>query len=145
MAFAKIDACLVCEGVRPELNNKNILLGFFGIAPYVQVRLPNISTPASLCFVFCGGAAEGKFNIRLRLDDPTGTEVTNPTNSPHIKDGVLMSGKGSTNIFLAFQGILGRFGTFRVGLLVDDVEQYSTTVGIEPASASQQPVFGLIH
>lgn len=131
MAFAKIDVCLVCEGVRPELNNKNILLGFFGIAPYVTVRFVNVHAPATLCFVFSGGSSTGKFNARLRMIDPTGAEITNPTNSPAIKDGVLNSGKGGTNIFMGFQGVLGNIGTFRVGLIVDEVEHYSTTFGVE--------------
>ena len=134
MAFAKIDACLVCEGARPELNGKNILLGFFGVTPHVRVRFVNLNAPASLCFVFSGGSSGGKFNLRLRLIDPTGVEVTNPTNSPPIENGVLDSTKSGTNIFLAFLGVLGRAGTFRVGLIVDGVEHYSTTVDIEAVS-----------
>jgi hypothetical protein len=130
MAFAKIDACLVCEGIRPELNNKNILFGFFGITPYVTVRLQHINAPANLCFVFTGGPSIGKFNIRLRLIDPNGIEVTTPANSPPIQ-GDLNSPRGGTNIFLSFQGILGKTGTFRAGLVVDEVEQYGTTIGIE--------------
>lgn len=141
MAFTRIESCFICEAVRPELFNKNILLGFFGMAPYVTVRLQNARMPAALCFVFCGGPSVGTFNVRLRILDPDGTEVTNPTNAPPIPNGQLNSPKGGTNIFLAFFGILGTAGTFRASLLIDDAEVYSTTFGIEEVT---QPAT-LIH
>jgi hypothetical protein len=137
MALAKIDSCIVCDGIRPELNNKTILFGFYGIAPYVTVRLINVNLPANLCFVFSGGATDvGRYNVRLRLLDPAGSEITNDTNSPPIKEGVLGAGQGGTNIFLSFVGVLGKVGRYRVSLMVDGVEHFSTSLGIEQASTS---------
>ncbi|MFZ0733353.1 MAG: hypothetical protein WAM79_13580 [Candidatus Sulfotelmatobacter sp.] len=139
MAFAKIDACIVCEGFRPELHNKNLLFGFFGITPYVRVRLKDVHAPVALCFVFSGGSpiSPGSFNLRLRLIDPTGREVTGPQNSPAISPASMVAAKGPTNIFLSFSGVLGSVGTFRVGLIADQVEQYGTTIEIEQIPKTQ--------
>lgn len=130
MGFTKIDTCIVCEVIRPELNNKNILFGFFGITPYVTVQLQNLKLPASLCFVFCGGPSIGTFTVRLRIIDPNGIEVTNSQNSPPVQ-GQLHSPRGGSNVYLGFNGILGTAGRYRVSLLVDDKEVYDTSVGIE--------------
>jgi hypothetical protein len=145
MPVAPIDVCFVCEAVRPELNNKTILLGFYGLTPYVKVRFGNLQLNASLCFVFSGGPTsvrEKYSDIRLRIFDPTGVEVTNDKNAPPIKDGMLGGGAGGTNLFLSFFGVLGKTGIFRVALVVNGVEHYSTTIGIEqgiPAAG------GLVH
>ena len=45
MAFPKIDACIVCEGARLEVNNKHVLLGFFGIAHTCKSGLERFNSP----------------------------------------------------------------------------------------------------
>lgn len=35
----RFDDCLVCEAVRPELNDKLMILGLFGICPNAEVRV----------------------------------------------------------------------------------------------------------
>lgn len=130
MAFPKIDACLICEGVRPEAFGKHILLGFFGAAPHARVSIKNIAHPTILCFVFCGGAGEGNFNIDLRVTDSNGTVVANPT--PGLVNAQLLSGKSSTVIFMSFNGTFSNYGVFRVALVINGTEHYSTTVAIDP-------------
>jgi hypothetical protein len=135
MAFPRIDTCIVCEGARPEPHNKNLLFGFFGIAPYVRVLLRDFNLPVTFCFVFCGGeGSAGKHDISLRLTDPQGS-IVSPNAFPDIKGGELGT-RATTNIFMVFQGKLGSPGTYRVSLIVDGVEHYSTTVDFTPVSSA---------
>jgi hypothetical protein len=133
MAFPKIDTCIVCEGVRQEINNKHILLGFFGITPYVRVFIKTFQIPVSLCFVFCGGHQQpqaNRFNLDLRLSDSRGNTLSTPSTSPGIKGAQLQS-TNVTNVFFAFHGMLSEPGVYHVALLVNGVEHYATTVNIE--------------
>ena len=43
MPFPTFDYCIICEMIRPELGGKFILLGFHGLAPNVDLTLPNIN------------------------------------------------------------------------------------------------------
>ena len=130
MPFPRIDACIICEGVRREINNKHILLGYYGITPYVQVSLTNLQAPAILCFVFSGGSGQpGVYDLSLRLTDQTGKVISNPTNAPDIK-GVSVTFAPSTNVFFTFQGILSQAGRYEIALWVNGVQHYTTTLGI---------------
>lgn len=130
MGFPKIDVCIVCEGVREEARNKHILLGFFGIAPYVVVQLKDFSLRATLCFVFSGGPGEGSFRVRLQLTSPSGVVLTG-NNFPWEMPGSLSRDAKGTNVYMAFQGVVGP-GRHRVSLFVDNVEHYATTIDLQP-------------
>lgn len=143
MAFPTIEACIVCEGARPEVQNKYILLGFFGIAPYVRIYIRDFKVPASLCFVFCTGkGVEGKHSIDLQLRDPQGTVLSNSIQGIRDQEAPPAS---STNIYMAFQGLLGKPGAYRVALVVDGREHYSTTATIENPPVNVPVVAARIH
>ncbi len=57
--FPKIVACLICEGVRLEQNNKATFLGVYGITPFVEISLGNLAAPTQLGFVLFGAAGGG--------------------------------------------------------------------------------------
>ena len=127
MALPKIDVCIVCEGARAELYNKTILLGFYGVAPYVRILLHDFQAPVMLCFVFCGaGGSAGKYNVGLRLTDPTGRVLSNSQTAPDVS-GELSADRDLTNIFLRFQGLVGGPGKYRLDLIVNGLEHFSTT------------------
>jgi hypothetical protein len=127
MSFPKIDACVLCEGARPEANNKTILLGFFGVAPHAHILIRDFQQAVTLCFVFSGGGGPaGKFNLKLRLTDPLGVTVSNPTASPEINEGEL-GDRDATNIFLGFHGLVSGPGRYRVTFIVNGEEHYSNT------------------
>jgi hypothetical protein len=58
--FPKIKHCVVCEGVRPELGNKATVLGFFGLAPDVDIVLPSLPATVQLCFMLLTGEGNGQ-------------------------------------------------------------------------------------
>jgi hypothetical protein len=51
MAFPTFAYCVICEIVRPELGGKFILLGFYGLAPNVEISVPDINRPVLLSIV----------------------------------------------------------------------------------------------
>jgi hypothetical protein len=133
MAFPKIDACIVCEGAREEILSKFILLGFFGIAPHARVAIRDFKLPVALCFVFCGGRGEGKFNVGMRVTDLQGAAI--PGQSPDLINAEVKKEKPSTSVFMTFLGAVQKPGRYRVALLVNNVEHYSTTVDIDQMPA----------
>jgi uncharacterized protein DUF6941 len=134
MAFPKIDACLVCEAVRPEAAGKHILLGFYGTTPHVRVALRDANLPAVLCFVFCGGAGEGTFRIDMTVTNSDGTQIASPIATTLM--GTLQKEKVSTTVFMTFNGTFGAYGKYEVTLLVDGKKHYSTPVYIDPMQPS---------
>ncbi len=51
MPFPNFNYCLVCEGLRPELGGKLTLLGFYGLAPNVEIVIINHNLPVNLTFL----------------------------------------------------------------------------------------------
>src|ERR1039458_8097502 len=41
MPFPNFEFCVICEGVRPEIGDKLTILGFYGMAPNVDVGIRN--------------------------------------------------------------------------------------------------------
>lgn len=68
MAFPKIFHCLVCEGVREEVNRKRSILGFYGVTPEVEIMLEDFTLPMGhLVFFLVGGPAEGSFRVSFEI------------------------------------------------------------------------------
>lgn len=51
MPFPNLAYCIVCEGMRPEVGGKLTILGFYGLAPNVDVRLVDPNLPLGLSLV----------------------------------------------------------------------------------------------
>lgn len=130
--FPRIEACLVCEGLREEVGHKHTLLGFFGLAPHVRILLADVEVPATLCFVFCGGRGEGKVRLKLRVENKQGVEIANGL-AAEI-EGELVADRPNTSVFFSFQGAFGVTGIYNVVLLVNGSNYYSTTLDIAAKS-----------
>jgi hypothetical protein len=129
MAFPKIEECLICEMVRPELGGKLSLLGFFGRAPHVQIIVQNLDLPLQqLAFVFLGGpyqpsSIEPPFQIKLLVIGPAGDEVAaSPPVSLAIPPAphrtTLATGVGNIR--------LPKTGRYEFSLLVDNVSEFQS-------------------
>lgn len=133
MPFPAINECLVCEFVRAEEGGKLSLLGFFGIAPNVEISVQNLDLPIpNLAFVFLGAAYQPMstdlpFEIQIRVSDPQDGLVfeTPPVSltapSPGNRTTVAAS-IGNVRVRAA--------GRYRVSLLVNGQPQTERTFDI---------------
>lgn len=137
MAFPTINACIVCEQVRQEAGNKAILLGFYGITPYVRINILNFNAPVVLCFVFTGGPGFGHFRVELRITAPNGRVFE----APHV-EGDLAQEATLTNIFMGFQETLPGPGPYLATLLVDGAVQYQAPFTLANPHALEAPPLG---
>jgi hypothetical protein len=131
MAFPTISACFLCEQVRPELGNKFILLGFYGVAPYIRVQVQNFALPIQLVFVFAGGPGHGHFRIDLRITSANGAAF----DAPGGFEANLIQQAGHSNIFMGFQGVLPGPGNYMASLLANGATQFQAPFALEPAPA----------
>jgi hypothetical protein len=134
MAFPTINACFVCEGARPELGGKTILLGYYGIAPHVRVQIMNFALPVQLTFVFAGGPGHGHFRVDLRI-----TAANGATFDAQGLEGDLVSGTTVSNVFMGFNGILPGPGNYTASLLVNGAVQFQAAFGLDPAPPPPPP------
>src|SRR5947208_16942469 len=101
MPFPAIRYCLVCEATRAEPFGKMSLLGFYGLAPDVQIAVKDFAQPLQLAFVFVGNAvgAGGQYSVQFRLTEAAGAPVVAPPASPTD----LAAGSGGQRLDFAIQ------------------------------------------
>lgn len=77
MPFAQIQHCIICEDVRIERKGLGSILGFYGIAPEVEILVGDFNKPIQrLCFFLVAkGGTPGKYKLDARVCDESGTEV----------------------------------------------------------------------
>jgi hypothetical protein len=138
MAFPTINACFICELVRPETMGKFSVLGYFGVAPHVHVQIQNFALPIGLSFVFAGGPGSGHFQIVMRITSPAGANF----DAPPI-EGDLVAQATFTNIFMGFQGVLPGPGDYTVTLLVNGAQQFQTRLTLDQMNPPPGPARGL--
>jgi len=77
MPFQNFNYCIVCEGLRPELGQKLTILGFFGVAPNVEIVVANPNIPLSLSllsgFPPVPGILTPPYNATLTVARPDGS------------------------------------------------------------------------
>lgn len=56
--YPKITTCIICEDVRPESSGKSTIVGFFGVAPEVEVTVVGIGEKVRISFMFTSNLAE---------------------------------------------------------------------------------------
>jgi hypothetical protein len=86
MPFNNFDFCIICELVRPEAGGKLTILGFYGLAPHVEVVVGNPSQPVQLSFVagfppVTVPVAAGGYQSMITVSKPNGSLIfqTPPT------------------------------------------------------------------
>jgi hypothetical protein len=69
MPSVKIRHCLICDAAREEARNKVTLLGFFGIAPDVEIRVDRLDAPINeLAFIFLGSISGSAGSVELTFE-----------------------------------------------------------------------------
>jgi hypothetical protein len=132
MPFPKIRHCLVCEDLRLEKGNKATILGFYGVAPNVGIKILDLKLPLqSIMFMFIGGEGEGQFKVALRILNEKGVEAKQlPELDFNIEPP---SARTSTIAFGLRNFTFDTLGTYTVQLSVDGKVHYETTLEIEQA------------
>lgn len=130
MAFPTVNTCFVCELARPEQQGKVTLLGYFGVAPHVRIKIQNFNQPIQLCFVFAGGPGQGHFQIGLRITAPNGATF----NAPNA-EGNLSQEASHSNFFMNFLGVLPSPGNYTATLTANGAPQYQAQFALDPMQA----------
>jgi len=134
MPFPTINACIVCEFARPEVGNKTILLGYYGIAPHVRIQVQDFALPVQLCFVFAGGPGHGHFRMDLKVTSHNGATF----DAPGV-EGDMSPEASVSNIFMGFQGVLPGPGDYTASLLVNGKAQYQAAFALDPGPQAPGP------
>jgi hypothetical protein len=132
MPFPRIDACIVCEGVRQEVLGKLSIIGFYGIAPHVRVAIVDFSLPVTLWFLFNGGPGSGTFRVNVRLTGPRGATVYGLEGIAEFRSEAMRS-----NIGILFQSTVPAAGQYTVDLLADGTQCYGASIEIEQGNLQE--------
>lgn len=133
MAFPDFSYCIICEIVRPELGGKFILLGFYGLAPNVEILIPDLNRPVFLS-VLAGSPpvddANTSYDLMTTVSRPDG--ITIFQTPPHRL--VVSQGKGVA-VPLGFSmapPILT--GLYSVRLAINGETKLETTFALRPSA-----------
>ena len=114
-----IESCLVCDLVRPELGGKLVILGFYGICPYVDVGIVHLDQPAVLTFLLAGGPGEGSSTLTVDVVDETERVIASTASLAFEANP-----GGATLVAPTLLLIFGHAGRFAVRCMVDQVEHF---------------------
>jgi hypothetical protein len=126
MNFPNIQGCIVCEDVREEVFRKSTILGFYGLAPGVQILMKDIGLPIGrLVFFFVAEpTGQGDFHVALRIVDDEEKEVVKVPAPVTFEPG-------RSNIVWNMQGLVfPKAGKYTITLLASGEEKYRTWIEI---------------
>lgn len=141
MPFPQFDYCIICDVIRPELGGKFAILGFYGLAPNVEVVIANPSLPVILAFVAgfppVPDATQVAYQYSILITRPDQRVVQQ---TPMTRLNVSPTGRG----FVAFGFIIPPqypFGMYSIRILVNNEAKLDTTFRVR--SATQAEIAGL--
>jgi hypothetical protein len=119
----QFDTCLVCDGVRQEILGKLTILGFFGVAPNVDVGLQHLGQPAALTFVLLGAPGDGTFSASFEVFDESEQRVVAAAAA-----GTLTATPNSrTTAIVQFVVNFGHAGAFTLRCLLNGVPSFNAS------------------
>src|SRR5712692_290571 len=130
MPFPPIRWCLVCEDIRIENRRLVSLLGFYGIAPDVEILFADFNRPVDRLafYISAHGASDGQHHrVSFELRDPHGAVVlgpvhTAPTGDPPPAPATIRV----AFIFTATAVALPREGVYQIVIRVDGGEHFTS-------------------
>ncbi|MGB3552390.1 MAG: hypothetical protein WA993_17015 [Candidatus Binatus sp.] len=126
--------CLVCDDVRIEQGGKALIIGFYGMVPYVEIGVTQPSAPIPrLTFVLISGPpiVAGRYHIVLSVKDPQGREVLNKNPAPIDQD--VAAGPFNAIIYLQPMPLNG-VGTYTVTAIVNGKADFTGKLFINQGS-----------
>ena len=110
--------------MRPELNRKSTILGFYGVAPNADILVQDITKPLDrLAFILLADRGEGEFQISFQVTHTNGAQlVQTPAQQLRIE------GQRRNSFALSFS----RFqfpgpGRYVIKFLVDGQEHFQSS------------------
>lgn len=129
MAFPPIRWCVVCEDIRREEHGLVSLLGFYGVVPAAEIRVPDLARPIERLsfFMLAEGVIDGlDHSYRFEVLDPSGQFLVKGTDS---KTGAGNTGRPQklTLAVTTMSPHLRQVGVYRVVFRVDGQEHFVST------------------
>lgn len=129
MPFPRILHCLLCEDVRPELNKKVSLLGFYGMLPTI-IRVENFPCVIEKLTFFLIGeeSAGGTYRIAAEIVDQKEAIIFR---TPEVRP-ITFARSPSAQLSLGLRTLeFPSPGNYTFKLLADDALVYSTQFELE--------------
>lgn len=127
-----LQASILCEEVRQEINGNFILLGIIGFVQVPQVPV----TAMKLCLFNRWTAGIGNFTESVRLIGPDQTTVLRQS---QVKFVLQDPGHNATNVTVFGQVKFEQPGTYFMEILVDDVMKMRFPIPLRVVPPQQQP------
>jgi hypothetical protein len=137
MPFPKFSYCIVCDALRPELAGKATILGFYGLAPNVNILMVKVGQILPVCFVigFPPVAAQ-----ELQKGMPHYATITGPSGRilTQTPPGPINAGPGAP-IVLALNCVFPTMeqGKYVLSMYVGDELVDQTSITIREATAEE--------
>jgi hypothetical protein len=128
-----IQSCLVCDMIRPELNGKLIILGFLGVCPYVDIRLPRLDHPTPITFLLSGHVDQAITSFSVEVLYSKDKSVIASTGQGQFD---FAGTTGAINIAPTLLLTFGRQGEFLVRCLADGIECYTGRLSVSHGEAT---------
>jgi hypothetical protein len=132
MATSKVGFCILCEGVRPEPNNKANVLGFYGVLPDAKILVRELGKPV-LAVMFLAGLRGPTAGISLLAEvlDPDDNVIAKSDEVPFPDIPDESSGLSG----FAFAPIIfNKEGTYYFQLTLSGKERYKNTFLVQQAT-----------
>ena len=136
MPFPNFDYCIICETVRPEVGGKLTLLGFYGLAPNVELAIANPVAPSTITLVagfppVPDAHAVYEHMIQIRRPDQ-GIVMQSPLSRLNVSPvgrGIVVSGFVIPPPYV--------FGAYSIRILVNNEPKLETSVRLRSATPAE--------
>jgi hypothetical protein len=76
MPLHNVEYCIICEDVRNETWGKLSILGFYGLAPIVTIKVNEWGKPIKIVLLLGMGGISGKYEFSASIINPDGSALT---------------------------------------------------------------------
>lgn len=142
MPFPNFDFCLICDGARPEIGGKLTILGFFGVAPNVEIVVGNPAAPVNVGLVAGFPSVSDTQTVYQHSFVILKPDHTQLLQTPPTGLNVSPAGRGLVVFgFIIPPPII--FGTYSIRILVNGEPKLSTTIRVRQATPVEQANLGI--
>ena len=131
--MSKVNHCIVCEGLRPEVGGKSTIVGFVGVLPNVKIWIGNLDAPIpQLTFVFIFAPEKTHLQIRPQIISPEGKPILPIEHTATIE----LFDAYASNVVINMGGFsFPQAGEYTVQLYSDEAIIFSEKMTVQEGSA----------